>query len=244
MKRWRVLPAALALLAVVGFGTRPMAATMAQPGETDGLAATVEALQTQVANIEERVAALERNVADGDEDRTGTGEPADAAAAPTDEPTEAAIEEDSPIGSRDNPIPLDASAEVGDYTVRVVEVIPNANDLVFAENEFNEPPAEGRQFLIVTVEVTYRGDAVGMPAVDLNPQLVGDRSTIYTTFNDNCGVVPNDAFLIGELGPGGLVRYNLCWSVVSGEVDSLILFIEPFFAFDANPVYFAIRATV
>src|SRR3712207_7673073 len=52
-----------------------------------------------------------------------------------------------------NPVPLGEEAEVGGgWTLRVVDVVPDATDQVLAANPFNEPPAEGRQFFLVRSE--------------------------------------------------------------------------------------------
>jgi hypothetical protein len=62
-------------------------------------------------------------------------------------------------GTLANPIPVGQSAETGaGWRVTVVDVVPNATDQVRTENRFNEPPAEGRRSLLVTVSVTYQSE--------------------------------------------------------------------------------------
>src|SRR5690606_22550320 len=124
---------------------------------------------------------------------------------------------------------------------RVVEFFPDATEMVLAENMFNDPPAPGEQFVMVTVEVTYNGSESGSPSFELNFKAVGDASVAYTTYDDSCGVVPNDQFRANELFTGGSIRFNVCWSVPSEDVDSLVMFVEPTFSFNAKPVFFALR---
>lgn len=77
------------------------------------------------------------------------------------------------------PIPIGQVGQVGDYDVMVISATPYANDIVAAENQFNELPAEGNQFFMVRVAVTYTGTASGMPAAELDFQAVGDLNKGY-----------------------------------------------------------------
>jgi hypothetical protein len=208
--------------------------TAAQESDED-LAATVEVLQTQVADLEDRVATLEA--------AGGAGADADdgaAGASQTPAGSGGGVRSGG-SGTRDNPLPVGEIGTVRDYAVRVIEVIPNATDLVMAENQFNEPPAEGNQFFMATVEVAYSGNETGNPAFDLNFQAVGTSNVAYTTFDNTCGVVPNDQFTANELFPGGAIQFNVCWAVATEDVDSLVMFVEPAFSFDETPNFFAVR---
>lgn len=64
------------------------------------------------------------------------------------------------LGERRNPYPFGDSVVLSrgnqDYwEVRVLEFEADAAEEVAAENSYNDPPAEGRQFALVTIEVTY-----------------------------------------------------------------------------------------
>ena len=159
----------------------------------------------------------------------------------TPEPTEEAREESDDAGTRDNPVSFGESAEVGDYTLTVVDVMSDATDIVLAENQFNEPPGEGRQYFIATVDVTYNGESSGTPFAELNFQAVGDSAVSYTTFDNMCGVVPNGLFdTASELFPNGSVEINVCWSVSSEDVESLLLYVESFLDFNSDPVFYSL----
>ncbi len=141
---------------------------------------------------------------------------------------------------RSDPIAVGDAGTIGDYDITVLEVTPNADDVVAAENQFNEPPAEDEQFYIARISVTYTGSDKGTPASDLNFQAVGTSNSSYTTFDNSCGVVPDDPFSTSELFEGGVVEFNICWAVASIDVDSLVMYVEPLFSLNDEPVWFSL----
>jgi len=147
-----------------------------------------------------------------------------------------------PVGTRDNSIPFGEAGEVGDgWVFTVLDVIPNGNDLVFAENQFNELPVEGNQFFIVRAAMTYEGSKESATAFELQYSLVGELNKSYQTFTDSCGVVPEDlGFNSTDVFQGGTIEGNLCWSVPSGEVDSLVLYVSSLFS-DDDRVFFSLQ---
>lgn len=143
-------------------------------------------------------------------------------------------------GSRDSAVPLGETGSVGDYEITVLEVVPDATDQILAENQFNEAPAEGNQFFLVRLGVTYTGDASGTPAIDLNFNAVGASNVGYTTFQDSCGVLPDDAMATGELFAGGHIEFNVCWQVTASDAGSLVMYVEDFVNFDAEDTWFSL----
>lgn len=143
--------------------------------------------------------------------------------------------------SRTAPLPMGTTAQVGDYEVTVLSATPNAYDAIMAENQFNEQPAANNQFFMVRVSVTYVGNETGMPSVDLNFQAVGDANIGYTTYNNFCGVIPDDSMVLSELFPGGSAEFNVCWEITSSDQDSLVMYVEPLFSFNADPVWFSLQ---
>lgn len=173
-----------------------------------------------------------------DPDATPEPEPtAQPTATTASAPTDATAVTDS---SRQNPIAMGTPGKIGDYEISVLSVIPNANDVVLSENQFNEPPTEGNQFFMSRIAVTYVGSATGMPSSELNFQAVGDKSASYTTFNNTCGVYPDDQYSIAELFEGGSAEFNVCWQIDSADQDSLVMYVEPLFSFDAEPIWFSL----
>ena len=166
---------------------------------------------------------------------TATVAPDDEA---TDEPDPAA--ESGSGETRDSPLGVGETGVVGDYEITVLSVTPNADDLVAAENEFNDPPAAGEQFFIARLSVTYTGSETGNPALDLNYQSVGDSSASYTTFDNSCGVVPDDEYTLTELFEGGSAEVNICWAIDRDDADSLEMYVEPLFDFNSDRIWFSL----
>jgi len=119
-------------------------------------------------------------------------------------------------------------------------VIPDATQLVLAENQFNDPPEEGQQFFIVTVSATYEGEGSSTLRAGNTFQVVGDSAVAYKTFDPSCGVIPND-FAYTEVFSGGTIEFNVCFSVKSGDTSSLVMFTEDYADFDSDKrVWFAL----
>lgn len=142
--------------------------------------------------------------------------------------------------TRDSPLGVGRTGEVGDYKVTVLSVTPDATDIVAAENQFNDPPAPGDQFFIARLSVTYVGSETGNPAFDLNYQAVGESSTSYTIFNNTCGVYSEQSYNVTELFEDGSAEFNVCWAISSDDAGSLVMYIESLFAYGEEPVWFSL----
>jgi len=133
------------------------------------------------------------------------------------------------LGSRENPIEVGGFAVVGDWRVRVVDVNPNANQVVASENQFNDPPAAGEVFVLIGLEVTFAGTESGDVWADLRFKSVGPSNV---AFEDGCGVIPEALIDQGEVFPGGTVAANVCFSVSEGDAQDLQLIVEESFSLD------------
>ncbi|MGN6033458.1 MAG: cupredoxin domain-containing protein [Thermomicrobiales bacterium] len=142
--------------------------------------------------------------------------------------------------SRESLIPFGETGVVGDFEVTVLSVIPNANDTVMAVNQFNEPPADGKQFFMARVSVKYVGQTTGNPAFELNYQAVGDANASYTIFNDQCGVYDEPAYNVPELFPEGTAEFNLCWQIDSQDAGSLAMYIESNLKYNEPATWFSL----
>ena len=147
---------------------------------------------------------------------------------------------DGSLGSRANPVPAGVTARVGDWEVTVLSLVPDAAEVVLAENPFNDPPAEGRQFFMVELAATYRGDESESVLWGLSMSVVGESLVAYGGFEDSCGVIPGDIDNSAEVFPGGTVIGNVCWQVGDGDADSLVLIVEEALSFDADRVFMAL----
>jgi hypothetical protein len=151
------------------------------------------------------------------------------------------------LGTRGNPVPLGQTistvfSTTGEqWTLRIVSTQPDGTAAVLAENQFNDPPASGRQFFLVAVEVHYvsgtKAENPAREAYALNA--VGTSNVVYSTYGSasDCGVSPDDIVLKGDLLPGGTMIGNICWSVPSSEAGTLIAFMD----YSDGPYYMALR---
>lgn len=142
--------------------------------------------------------------------------------------------------TRQNPIPVGSTGKVGDYTVTVLSTTPDSSAEIAAENQFNDPPAPGRQFYMTRVQITYVGQESGTPWIDLNFQAVSQAGIGYTEFDNDCGVIPDSSNNLSDIFPGGTVEFNVCWAIDTADAESLVMYIEPLFSFGADPLWFSL----
>lgn len=178
---------------------------------------------------------------------TTSNQPADA---PTDVEAPAAIEATAPTeapatdvpevadaGTRENPVPIGTAATVGEWEVTVTSVNPNAADVVAAENQFNDPPAEGSNFVLISFTATYRGADSGTFWTDSSYKVLGAGGN---TFDDSCGVIPSPVMDAGETFSGATIEANMCFSVEAAQLDGATLIIEPLFSSE-DRAFFALK---
>lgn len=158
-------------------------------------------------------------------------------------PKEVVRDANQPVGSRGNPVPLGQAIRVGDWTVQVAGVTPDATQLVLQENQFNDPPQPGEQFFLVDLSVRFdgTGEETGNASWDLIFKVVGAKAVAYGGSESGCGVVPNAMWDQPEVFAGGVVVGQECWSVPADEVGSLVLTAEPLSFTDDETVFFDLR---
>lgn len=147
---------------------------------------------------------------------------------------------DGPVGSRGNPHPFGTPVPIGEWDIEVTAVIEDATAEVLVENSFNEAPADGRQFAIVGIEATYRGDESDILFASTSFNVVGPLAVSYTG-EDACGVIPGELDAFADVFPGGTIAGNLCWSVKSEDIDGLVFYTQETFAFDGEPAFLGLR---
>jgi hypothetical protein len=146
-------------------------------------------------------------------------------------------------GGFESPVSGGEFAQVGDWKVRVIEVIPDATALVLAENQFNDEPEDGKQFFMVTLEAEYTGTASATFWVDMSWSALGPSSVAYSSFEDSCGVTPGNLSDAGEVFPGGVITGNACWSLTAGDAEELLMFLESSFSFDDDRAFYSLAGT-
>lgn len=103
----------------------------------------------------------------------------------------------------------------------------NAWPLIKAQNQFNNPPIDGMDMLMVTLRVTnVSGDAIEPVMLwDSDFKLIGDRNRLMETFEVSCGVLPDE--LHGSVPLNGTLDGNICFQVSPDEADFQLIY-QPF----------------
>ena len=147
------------------------------------------------------------------------------------QPLDIEVDGESGFGALDKPVPLMIRAPLGDgWDLAINSITPNANQLIANANMFNEPPAEGRQFVVASISATNTGADKRTFDASFRLRLASATSgNTYTTFDelDRCGVVPeavtDDPIAEGESNTG-----NVCWQVRIDDLDGLVVYSESF----------------
>lgn len=130
-----------------------------------------------------------------------------------------------PAAARQRRVAIGSPAEAGDWTITVTDGARVGTRDVMAENEFNDPPARGREFVLAKVRATREAGDKGLQNLRQVVQLlaIGDRRVAYDPERDWCGVVPDELDVQAEVAVGGTIEGHVCWSVVDSDVDSLVM---------------------
>ena len=138
-------------------------------------------------------------------------------AKPTLMPTPSQTPTTRPLGtSLNNPVEAGGVLSGSNGTeIVVTNITADAWGLVRAENQFNDPPGEGNRFYLVAVEVANVSGDDSINVFESDFKLIGENRTVYTTFDDSCGVIPDP--LDGELFVGGRTSGNICFQIPQGE---------------------------
>ena len=155
-------------------------------------------------------------------------------AAPTPEPTPGPSPTPTPAPSaqdgttRSKAFPYGERFQAGILDMQITSIDWDAWPEIEAENQFNDPPAEGYRFVMWTMDVeNVRGsldeaELVGRYDFDL----VGSNNVQYHSFTaeNRCGVIP-DA-LGATLYEGGQTTGNVCFSIPTDETGLTFLYDE------------------
>ncbi|MEJ5943679.1 DUF4190 domain-containing protein [Pseudokineococcus basanitobsidens] len=133
-------------------------------------------------------------------------------------------------------LPLGEATEVGEYTVAVTAVNPDADDVIAAENEFNEAPTG--QYVLVDVDVTYNGDEEGDPWIDLTAGYQGTDSRDYD--ESSCtAVTPAEASDQPTLRNGGSASYSVCFDLPADAIEGGRVSMEETLSLTSEPSYWS-----
>ena len=138
--------------------------------------------------------------------------------------------------TRENPFPVGTRGDIqfsedDHWAITVLSTQPDATAIVLEEdNQFNQPPADGWQFYIVTVRATYLGTGSAEFGGLNRVRALGDAGRVYLTSCAVLNYLPNP-----ELFINGTIEGSLCFEVLSSDEDSLLLIVDAdagLFSFD------------
>ena len=128
----------------------------------------------------------------------------------------------SPGFTLDNPLSAGEILHSSDGTeIRVLGVVEDARRQVAGENQFNDPPKEGKRFYMISVEVSYPSGSGSVTVSDSDFSLIGANRVVYEPFDYDCGVIPNE--LDGEVYGGGRIQGNICFEIPEDEGDFILI---------------------
>jgi hypothetical protein len=112
------------------------------------------------------------------------------------------------------------------WSVLVVSVTSNATETVLAQNQLNEPPMPGEQFVIARIQATNTGPGSARLGARFRLRATGDAGESYSTFENGCRVIPDEITDV-EVPAGATIGGNVCWSIRSSDVNSLLMYDSP-----------------
>lgn len=171
-------------------------------------------------------------------------EPAETESA--DDVTEEATEDDAPdpgaTGTRANPaepgVDTLTFSEQGDavWEVSLGAATLDAWPVVQAENQFNDPPQEGFQYVLLPVTATYRGDDTGLPWIEIDVSFVAPDGR---SFDRASAVVPDSLTDVAELYEGGTGTGNVLFEVPADQIDGATWAVKA--GWFSDRAFFAVR---
>ena len=144
--------------------------------------------------------------------------------------------------SRSQPMPKGKPIEFDDGTTIIVEsVIHDADQTIRRHDAWTNPPPSGYQFLLVNIKVSNQGnEPIDLYMVN-ELSLVGKSNVSYNQ-GIECWTFPNEIDTSKTIFPSGSLSGNICFTVKSSDVDSLVMYYETYNLFgDDEYIYWALE---
>ena len=125
----------------------------------------------------------------------------------------------------DDPVEAGGIMEGTDGTgIVATAIVEDAWELIRANSSYEPlPPAEGKRFYMVTVEVAY-DTGEGFLTVDKTDfGLTGDHRAVYVPHWDSCGLGVTPDELEGELFIGAKIKGNLCFQIPESDSNMILI---------------------
>ena len=127
-----------------------------------------------------------------------------------------------PESSLSDPFPRGEAGEAFGWTVRVVDLNPDANDLVEQAHEFNASPRRGT-YAVVTLRFSRSGEGSSDPYFDMDASLVV-RGQSYADSDEAC-CIPDAWVDVGTIPSGGSGVGRIAFDVPKSGLDSAVLYL-------------------
>ena len=140
--------------------------------------------------------------------------------------------------TRANPVSLGAVGSAAQWDIQVLEVIrgDDAWDALLAASEWNDPPSDGFEYVLVKIATERTGDNEAKEIGSVDFDITGSEAVLY----ESPWLTNPDPELDAELLPGGTTEGWLSLTVQEGEED-LILVYDEAWEWDDEPLYFALE---
>lgn len=130
-------------------------------------------------------------------------------------------------GTRENPYPIGSIIESDDWRVVINSVTLAATDAIMADNQFNEAPAEGSEYILVNYSATYIGDDPEgqIPAFVSVEYVTADGTTVNAL--DSFVLAPDPIDSTSTLYTDGTATGNTAMAVPTATADQGVLAVRP-----------------
>jgi hypothetical protein len=129
--------------------------------------------------------------------------------------------------SRANPIPMGQMGSAAQWNIQVQEVVrgDEAWDMLLAASDWNDPPIEGFEYVVVKIAAERTGDSAAkeIGLVDFN--ITGAENVLHQPVY----VTDPEPALDAELLPGGTTEGWLSFAVWEGEENLILVYDEPIY---------------
>lgn len=148
-------------------------------------------------------------------------------------------------GTRESPLPIGTEVDLGNgwrITIVAADVGPDATATVVAANEFNEPPSDGKRYIVIDIAAAFDGSddaATETPFFGFDLSVFGSDN-VERSSTDTFAVAPEPVLdLMSELAAGGVATGNIVMEVGADETG-LVARLEPSMSFDETEAWIAL----
>lgn len=89
------------------------------------------------------------------------------------------------------------------------------------------------------IVATYDGSTSDEFDASYRLRVVGPKSVSYSTFDNSCGVIP-DEITDAEVFSGGTIEGNVCWAVKEEDAENLVMYDDPLSFDDVERVFLSL----